>query len=691
MKRKWKSFLALLTALTFMIGLIANAVVPMQTVRAEQESPQSPVIGAANASGTGAEVTFRFVGTGSEASVAVKGEFYKNWAETIPLNNDGGSEWSLTREIAAGWYEYGLEADGAWQGDPLNPARKNGNPGLAVPGMSFNVPEEVGLGTSTPVSAVYYTGNGGERHAAQLSVDKEGVEIVGGSLVVDPDAEAGTAAITASYEGYTGTTYVHIVDQPLRSPVVDGAGTVTFNNRSHTGETLYLVGSMNEWNAAGIAMARSAEGVFSVTLPLQPGTYEYKFLGTSGDWNSAFTDPLNPNPLSNGNSAVHVPGIRIESSKDVEKGSSILLSAKMVDEAGAVTDIEPEWSIMQTKPGISIENGQLTVSADYAVAANDYVTVIARRDGFESRKHITIQDRLYTYNIHYFRYDGDPEGWDNWIFKSGAMNGTEYDFTDIDSDGFATVQVKLPLSSISIIQRPGDWSSQDLTRDIAVPAGEWSVDAWIVQGKPEVYYEREAALEAAGNPPAKRYVELKYVRPDADYEQWNLWVWGIGARDGQIDFDRVVNGAAVARIEIGAGTQRVGFKVRYGTDWQTVDVNSDRYIETPSGQTMTKATVTMGQVELFVVPAVNGPKLEDGSIAFYYRDDALYNEGRMDEIEAVKLNLSRDGGETRQYAMTYSPENEYFDYRLANAEEGLYPSYTTMIGVCLYGQVLGFV
>src|SRR5699024_11332508 len=69
----------------------------------------------------------------------------------------------------------------------------------------------------------------------------------------------------------------------ISSPFVDKEGNVTFN-AEHEGEQLYIVGSMNEWDAEnGIEMEKQ-DGVFTATYHLNPGTYEYKFVqGTSWD------------------------------------------------------------------------------------------------------------------------------------------------------------------------------------------------------------------------------------------------------------------------------------------------------------------------------------------------------------------------------------------------------------------------
>ncbi|WP_160398309.1 alpha-amylase family glycosyl hydrolase [Paenibacillus sp. MMS18-CY102] len=665
MRRKSRAFIAALVVLVMTVGQLIGGGFAVQAA----VGLQSPVIGLPNATGTGADVTFNYQGSGSETSAQVKGEFYKNWGENIELALGAGNVWSVTREVPAGWYEYGLMTNGsAWQGDPLNSVRKNSNPGLSVPGVRFNTADEFALGTETVVSATYFTGNADEQFAPVLSVTAPGLSIANGKLAVAGNATTGPVDITATYNGFTATKTVNIVGQALQSPVINTDGSVTFNNKTEQGATLNLVGGMNGWDNHGIPMVKDANGVFSVTQNLTPGTYEYKFVPVSGKWDNAFTDPLNI-LSSNGNSVVHVPGIRINSANDIGKGGSVALSAQLVDPSGNVSDITPAWSLEQNKPGVSITGSALTVDPSYVVQVNDSVTVVADFGGKQAKKKISIQGKMYTFNLHYYRYDGNMANWDNWIFNS-YMGGTEYDFTGTDADGFVTVQVKLPFDSISAIQRPGAWTSQDLTHVITVPAGETSVDAWMLEKKPDVYYDRASALDAKAHPPVKRYIELTYVRADQDYTDWNLWVWGTGAKNDRIDFSKFENGVAVARIEISDTTSRMGFKVRKG-DWVETDMNTDRYVEAPLDQVITKATVTSGQLEVKVVPNVTGPVFNDGKVTFFYRDEQLYNNNQMDTITGVQVKVTQ-GNQTQTYDMTYRADKQYFDYTLSGLQDGSY-------------------
>ena len=77
-------------------------------------------------------------------------------------------------------------------------------------------------------------------------------------------------------------------------------------------------------------------------------------------------------------------------------------------------------------------------------------------------------------------------------------------------------------------------------------------------------------------------VEFHYERPEGDYEGWNLWVWGTGMREHQVDFDEIRNGRAVAEISVLPGARQIGYIIRLN-DWDKKDVERDRYIDLSAG------------------------------------------------------------------------------------------------------------
>ena len=59
---------------------------------------------------------------------------------------------------------------------------------------------------------------------------------------------------------------------------------VTFSVRAEAGSKVFLAGSFNDWNPAAKEMAdKKGDGVYTVTLSLASGTYQYKFV-VDGTW-----------------------------------------------------------------------------------------------------------------------------------------------------------------------------------------------------------------------------------------------------------------------------------------------------------------------------------------------------------------------------------------------------------------------
>lgn len=62
------------------------------------------------------------------------------------------------------------------------------------------------------------------------------------------------------------------------------------------GSRVYLAGCFNGWREEEIPLTETAPGSFEVTIDLEPGVYQYKFI-VDGQWT---LDPENPNITVNG-------------------------------------------------------------------------------------------------------------------------------------------------------------------------------------------------------------------------------------------------------------------------------------------------------------------------------------------------------------------------------------------------------
>ena len=66
---------------------------------------------------------------------------------------------------------------------------------------------------------------------------------------------------------------------------------VLFSYENKNAKAVFLVGSMNDWNQTITPMEQGENGIWKVTLKLDPGKYSYKFV-VDGTWNF---DQENPN------------------------------------------------------------------------------------------------------------------------------------------------------------------------------------------------------------------------------------------------------------------------------------------------------------------------------------------------------------------------------------------------------------
>ncbi|NNF05359.1 MAG: hypothetical protein HKN21_01230 [Candidatus Eisenbacteria bacterium] len=77
---------------------------------------------------------------------------------------------------------------------------------------------------------------------------------------------------------------------------------------SPSASMVHLAGSFNDWSTTGDQLTKNAAGVWVITKPLDPGTYQYKFIVNGTDWK---VDPNNPNTSDDGfggsNSELVVP------------------------------------------------------------------------------------------------------------------------------------------------------------------------------------------------------------------------------------------------------------------------------------------------------------------------------------------------------------------------------------------------
>ncbi|MCG1021508.1 pullulanase [Sutcliffiella horikoshii] len=178
------------------------------------------------------------------------------------------------------------------------------------------------------------------------------------------------------------------------------------------------------------------------------------------------------------------------------------------------------------------------------------------------------------------------------------------------------------------------------------------------------------AVAETGN----KKIVFSYERPDGNYEGWNLWVWGTGVKDDQIDFTEFKDGKAYADIAVSNNADKVGFIIRKG-NWEEKDVDKDREIKVNKNDDITKVHVISQQETFTQVPDGSAPVVADGSADFFFRDKDLYAAGEMDKVEKVELAIL---GET--YEMNAEQDKERFTYTVKDLPIGEH-EYTYLVTV----------
>lgn len=452
-----------------------------------------------------------------------------------------------------------------------------------------------------------------------------------------------------------------------------------------------VLGAAEDWDAASPAteMIYYDNGIFEFTGYLPAGQYEYK-VALDDSWATAFPDS---------NIAISVPGggrkvtFRYDSNTGLVTDSinnasefvpAVLIGNVQITSAGAIgwnpanADSEMEY----TGGGIFKFSAEVDAGTyEYKVAPDDSGTVSYPDSGskqlqIDANKTVTF---FYNANTHSvkdtvndtFATASLAGSFQSELGESGDWNpaGKNTKMHDVDEDGIYIFQAFLPGGSYQYkVALNGVWAGAYPDVDnisLEVPAAGTTVRFLYNSNTRDA---KDSINDTAGT--VQRYIEFRYIRENNDYNGWNIWVWNTGKKDGQIDFTEFKDGVAIARIQIGASTSSVGFKIRKGTDWTVVDQNYDRAVTT-SGQTVSKVTAKEGRGELDIVPGVTAPVNKGGDFTFFYRDEELYRKNEM-----YTLNLNGNGVKLKingvEYPMSYSAQNERFEYTLPDMEEGTY-------------------
>lgn len=280
------------------------------------------------------EVAATFGYTDAKASsVGVAGEF-NDWT-ILPMTKDAGGKWTKTLYLKPGYYGYKFIVDGTdWVLDPANPVRKLvndiENSGISVGGVQgtsataatvtfthvnttaktvhvageFNnwLDPSDGKITGKPEWQMQNDGAGNWKLTTQLKPGRYKFKYVinnGEAWELDkvlPASTDGNSVIEAKAEGAQPAA----APAPAPAPAAPAAptpatGNASFNYVDPAAKSVSVAGEFNNWNAKANPLQKDATGIWTATVQLKPGKYQYKFVVNDTDW---LADPANPETVT---------------------------------------------------------------------------------------------------------------------------------------------------------------------------------------------------------------------------------------------------------------------------------------------------------------------------------------------------------------------------------------------------------
>lgn len=341
---------------------------------------------------------------------------------------------------------------------------------------------------------------------------------------------------------------------PLNSYKKDGNPAVVVNPQVSNGSvTLYYLGNGTEtrvavkgsfdenWGVLHEMTNESSSNIWSVTMDIEPGNYEYGIVTWSqdtedqelGDWQG---DPLNPKHSEDGNFAsnalltvgedsdVDVPN---EQDKKVVKVRFIkegetkydnwgfwtwypgengkFVEFDYVDKEGAYTLLELPANVTEGELGIIVKEGQgwdnkATGDLKYEISelTNDNNEIVVTYGENENPK--SVEQRAFikeyeniTVNIHYKRSQKDYDNWNLWTWLDG-VEGETLEFTSEDSYGKVATRTYENLVNDTklgfIVKRTegdNEWAEKDVDSnrfiDLRHVSSDGTLDIYLSQGK----------------------------------------------------------------------------------------------------------------------------------------------------------------------------------------------------------------
>lgn len=323
---------------------------------------------------------------------------------------------------------------------------------------------------------------------------------------------------------------------PLNSYEKDGNPAVVVNPQVSNGSvTLYYLGNGTEtrvavkgsfdenWGVLHEMTNESSSNIWSVTMDIEPGNYEYGIVTWSqdtedqelGDWQG---DPLNPKHSEDGNFASNAL-LTVGEDSDVDvpnEQDKKVVKVRFIKEDETKYD---NWGFWTWYPG---ENGKF-VEFDYVDKEGAYTLLELPANVTEGELGIIVKE---------------GQGWDN-----KATGDLKYEISELTNDN----------------------------NEIVVTYGENENPKSIEQRAFIKEYENIT-------------VNIHYKRSQKDYDNWNLWTWLDGVEGETLEFTSEDSYGKVATrtYENLVNDTKLGFIVKRtegDNEWAEKDVDSNRFVD----------------------------------------------------------------------------------------------------------------
>lgn len=670
----------------------ASEVSPSEPVSPEKPvSPSEPVEDVKSPVYADGMITFNLV---TKASVAgIKGAMIEAWSKTVPMEKTSfGFTYSI-KVPEPGIYDYGMVSGSkeTWESDPLNKTRKanGGNPIIVSNPIAGNGESYVYLpSTEENLDAKVLYKTKEEKTYKEVKFEKaEGYD----NLYVAAITEVGTFEYLvkvgdeeATKDPYNYTEKEIVVKKEIKkpeftSPVLDEEnGKVTFNYWAPDAGKVLLAGSMTGWASNAVEMKKNKEtGLFSTTLDLAFGSYQYKYVVEGKDW---VTDPVNPE-MKDGNSAFTFG--TLEPQVDSET-SDVTFTYYVKDYAKTVEKAESVKLMGLTGVTYVDENGK-EIPADWSTGLD----MVKNADGNFT---ITIKNMpagQYEYkfkanNATWLKDNRNPDGDDNSVVTvpgvvvsadNIAGAGTYQLGIKVLGDAKTADEGSVKFSMTEAVEGMSITKDGVLTVTDAAKTGyftvklEYTADKEAKSSTSQFYYTENAVIY--------EYVPTEGEGLHAQMDKADVYTWNNAATGSSFHFKNIgteEKAKYVAYVTLDKNIESFGYILRLFGAWGDNDREfSDRTIYVNQGEKYTKIKGGDGVEKPYT--CASGITGYDDGIIFRYRDDQKFHDGTMDTIEEVKVVIN-----DKPYKMTYSEKDELFTFPYQNISTGDYEYYFLVDG-----------